>query len=76
MAMTTTPVPSAVVPCTVAPDFSNTLTASSAPATGSATVYSGTAPHGQGLDTAFAQIVADQLGITGVLGVIPFSWFF
>ncbi|HEX6658972.1 MAG TPA: xanthine dehydrogenase family protein molybdopterin-binding subunit, partial [Ilumatobacter sp.] len=33
-------------------------------ATGSATVYSGTAPHGQGLDTAFAQIVADQLGIT------------
>jgi aerobic carbon-monoxide dehydrogenase large subunit len=33
-------------------------------ASGSATVYSGTAPHGQGLDTAFAQIVADQLGIT------------
>ena len=33
-------------------------------ATGSATVYSGTAPHGQGLDTAFAQIVADRLGIT------------
>ncbi len=33
-------------------------------ATGSATVYSGTAPHGQGLDTAFAQIVADQLGIS------------
>ena len=32
-------------------------------ATGSATVYSGTAPHGQGLDTAFAQIVADKLGI-------------
>jgi carbon-monoxide dehydrogenase large subunit len=26
------------------------------------TVYSGTAPHGQGLDTAFAQIVADRLG--------------
>jgi carbon-monoxide dehydrogenase large subunit len=33
-------------------------------ATGAATVYSGTAPHGQGLDTAFAQIVADKLGIT------------
>ncbi|MEA2312157.1 MAG: aerobic carbon-monoxide dehydrogenase large subunit [Solirubrobacteraceae bacterium] len=33
-------------------------------ATGSATVYSGTSPHGQGLDTAFAQIVADRLGIT------------
>ena len=33
-------------------------------ATGSATVYSGTAPHGQGLDTSFAQIVADKLGIT------------
>jgi carbon-monoxide dehydrogenase large subunit len=33
-------------------------------ATGAATVYSGTAPHGQGLDTAFAQIVADRLGIT------------
>jgi len=31
-------------------------------ASGSATVYSGTAPHGQGLDTAFAQIVADRLG--------------
>ena len=33
-------------------------------ASGSATVYSGTAPHGQGLDTSFAQIVADRLGIT------------
>jgi carbon-monoxide dehydrogenase large subunit len=33
-------------------------------ASGSATVYSGTAPHGQGLDTTFAQIVADRLGIT------------
>ena len=31
--------------------------------TGAVTVYSGTSPHGQGLDTAFAQIVADQLGI-------------
>ena len=30
---------------------------------GSATVYSGTSPHGQGLDTSFAQIVADRLGI-------------
>jgi len=33
-------------------------------ASGSATAYTGTAPHGQGLDTAFAQIVADQLGIS------------
>ncbi len=31
--------------------------------TGAVTVYSGTSPHGQGLDTAFAQIVADQLGV-------------
>ena len=31
--------------------------------TGAVTVYSGTSPHGQGLDTAFAQIVADMLGV-------------
>jgi carbon-monoxide dehydrogenase large subunit len=31
--------------------------------TGSATVFSGTSPHGQGHDTAFAQIVADRVGI-------------
>jgi carbon-monoxide dehydrogenase large subunit len=31
---------------------------------GSATVYTGTSPHGQGLDTTMAQIVADRLGIT------------
>jgi carbon-monoxide dehydrogenase large subunit len=31
--------------------------------TGAVTVYSGTSPHGQGLDTAFAQIVADRLGV-------------
>ena len=31
---------------------------------GSATVWSGTSPHGQGLDTSFAQIVADRIGIT------------
>ncbi len=31
---------------------------------GSATVYSGASPHGQGLDTSYAQIVADRLGIT------------
>jgi carbon-monoxide dehydrogenase large subunit len=31
---------------------------------GSVTVYSGTSPHGQGLDTSFAQIVADRFGIT------------
>jgi len=31
--------------------------------TGSATVFTGTSPHGQGHDTTFAQIVADKLGI-------------
>jgi len=31
--------------------------------TGSATVYSGASPHGQGLDTSFAQIAGDILGI-------------
>ena len=31
--------------------------------TGSATVYSGASPHGQGLDTSFAQIAADRLGV-------------
>ena len=31
--------------------------------TGSATVFTGTSPHGQGLDTSFAQIAADRLGI-------------
>jgi carbon-monoxide dehydrogenase large subunit len=30
---------------------------------GSAVVYTGTSPHGQGLDTGFAQIAADRLGI-------------
>jgi CO/xanthine dehydrogenase Mo-binding subunit len=32
-------------------------------ATGRATVYSGTSPHGQGGATGFAQIVADALGV-------------
>ncbi len=32
--------------------------------TGTVTVYSGTSPHGQGLDTSFAQIVADRLGVS------------
>jgi carbon-monoxide dehydrogenase large subunit len=32
-------------------------------ATGSATVYTGSSPHGQGHETGFAQIVADRLGI-------------
>jgi carbon-monoxide dehydrogenase large subunit len=32
--------------------------------TGAVTVYSGTSPHGQGLDTSFAQIVADRFGIS------------
>jgi carbon-monoxide dehydrogenase large subunit len=31
--------------------------------TGSVTVYTGTSPHGQGLETAMAQIVADKLGV-------------
>ena len=30
--------------------------------TGSATVFTGTSPHGQGHDTGFAQIVADRIG--------------
>jgi carbon-monoxide dehydrogenase large subunit len=30
---------------------------------GPATVFTGTSPHGQGLDTSFAQIAADRLGI-------------
>ena len=39
--------------------------------TGSVTVYTGTSPHGQGLDTAMAQIVADKLGVdTSVVDVI------
>ena len=32
--------------------------------TGSVTVYTGTSPHGQGLETSFAQIAADRLGVT------------
>jgi aerobic carbon-monoxide dehydrogenase large subunit len=31
--------------------------------TGTAMVFTGTSPHGQGLDTSFAQIAADRLGI-------------
>jgi aerobic carbon-monoxide dehydrogenase large subunit len=31
---------------------------------GSVTVFTGTSPHGQGLDTSMAQIVADRLGTT------------
>ncbi len=31
---------------------------------GSATVYTGTSPHGQGHETGFAQIVADRIGVT------------
>jgi carbon-monoxide dehydrogenase large subunit len=31
---------------------------------GSVTVFSGASPHGQGLDTTMAQIVADRLGVT------------
>jgi carbon-monoxide dehydrogenase large subunit len=32
--------------------------------TGSVTAYTGSSPHGQGLETAFAQIVADRLGVS------------
>jgi carbon-monoxide dehydrogenase large subunit len=31
---------------------------------GSITAYTGASPHGQGIDTTFAQIVADKLGVT------------
>jgi aerobic carbon-monoxide dehydrogenase large subunit len=31
--------------------------------TGSVTVYTGSSPHGQGLETSFAQIVADRVGV-------------
>jgi carbon-monoxide dehydrogenase large subunit len=31
--------------------------------TGAVTVYTGTSPHGQGIETAFAQIVADRFGV-------------
>jgi aerobic carbon-monoxide dehydrogenase large subunit len=31
---------------------------------GTVTAYSGAAPHGQGLDTSYAQIIADRLGVT------------
>src|SRR5205085_5577255 len=31
--------------------------------TGAVTAYTGTSPHGQGEETAFAQIVADKLGV-------------
>ena len=49
---------------------------------GSATVYSGASPHGQGLDTSFAQIAADRLGIDPELVDVihgdtdsgPFGW--
>ena len=33
-------------------------------ASGSVTAYTGASPHGQGLDTSFAQIVADRVGAT------------
>ena len=49
---------------------------------GSATVYSGASPHGQGLDTSYAQIAADRLGIDmaqvevlhGDTNQGPFGW--
>jgi carbon-monoxide dehydrogenase large subunit len=50
--------------------------------TGTATVYTGTSPHGQGHDTTFAQIVADRVGIDpsrievvhGDTGAGPWGW--
>ncbi len=50
--------------------------------TGTATVYTGTSPHGQGHDTTFAQIVADRVGIDperievihGDTGSGPWGW--
>jgi carbon-monoxide dehydrogenase large subunit len=49
---------------------------------GSATVFTGTSPHGQGHDTGFAQIVADRLGVDPQLVEVihgdtdqgPFGW--
>ncbi len=49
---------------------------------GSAIVFSGASPHGQGLDTSFAQIAADRLGIDvqnvevlhGDTNQGPFGW--
>ncbi len=49
---------------------------------GSATIYSGASPHGQGLDTSYAQIAADRLGIDfeqvevlhGDTAQGPFGW--
>lgn len=49
---------------------------------GSAAVYSGASPHGQGLDTSYAQIAADRLGIDmaqvevlhGDTNQGPFGW--
>jgi aerobic carbon-monoxide dehydrogenase large subunit len=50
--------------------------------TGKATVYTGASPHGQGEETTFAQIVADELGIPvedihvvhGDTAAIPMGW--
>ncbi|HEX4835998.1 MAG TPA: xanthine dehydrogenase family protein molybdopterin-binding subunit [bacterium] len=50
--------------------------------TGKATVFTGTAPHGQGEETTFAQIVADELGLPiddievvhGDTGAGPMGW--
>lgn len=50
--------------------------------TGKATVFTGTSPHGQGEETTFAQIVADELGLPindievvhGDTGAISMGW--
>lgn len=50
--------------------------------TGKVAVYIGTSPHGQGEETTFAQIVADELGVPiedveivhGDTGAIPMGW--
>ncbi|HEX5157932.1 MAG TPA: molybdopterin cofactor-binding domain-containing protein [Ktedonobacterales bacterium] len=51
-------------------------------ATGKVVVLTGTSPHGQGEETTFAQLVADQLGVAvedvdvvhGDTGAIPMGW--
>ena len=50
--------------------------------TGKATVFTGASPHGQGEETTFAQIVADELGLPiddidvvhGDTGAVPMGW--
>ncbi|GBD10837.1 Carbon monoxide dehydrogenase large chain [bacterium HR23] len=48
--------------CGFAPNMPDNATVRVEP-TGSVTVFTGTSPHGQGEETAFAQIVAEELGV-------------